>query len=99
MREQHKLERGEYWQEEWAKFKKGLSQKTGKLINDLVVHRAEDYRRVIEESDLMFKATPIEKRQGGNVWQMSLRRARCSAPTRAPAANRVAGTAGRGTSA
>ena len=21
----------------------------------------------------MFKATPIEKRQGGNVWQMSLR--------------------------
>jgi hypothetical protein len=35
--------------------------------------RAEDYRRVIEESDLMFKATPIEKRQGGNVWQMSLR--------------------------
>jgi hypothetical protein len=67
-----------FWQEEWAKFKQGLSKKTGashqprrcrmcvgsvkycnvlagKMINDLVVHRAEDYRRVVEESDIMFK--------------------------------------------
>ena len=29
----------------------------GKMINDLVVHRAEDYRRVVEESDIMFKVT------------------------------------------
>jgi hypothetical protein len=27
------------------------------MINDLVVHRAEDYRRVVEESDIMFKVS------------------------------------------
>ena len=31
----------------------------GKMINDLVVHRAEDYRRVVEESDIMFKVNCV----------------------------------------
>jgi hypothetical protein len=29
------------------------------MINDLVVHRAEDYRRVVEESDIMFKVCDV----------------------------------------
>ena len=41
--------------------------------DELVFDRMESYRMMLEEKALLAKATPIEKRHGGNVWQMSLR--------------------------
>ncbi len=50
-----------------------MSKRLNKDPEDLVISRAEEYRVMLEETDLMVKATPVDKRHGDNVWMMSLR--------------------------
>ena len=47
--------------------------KNKKSLNAKTEHR---YRMMLEEKELITKATPIEQRQGANIWQV------CSMPER-----------------
>ena len=74
-REERILTRHEKRQREWEEFRTRMVKKLGKHHDpdNLVFNRAEEWRAMLEEKDLLMKAQPIESRQGSNLWQMSLR--------------------------
>jgi len=75
VREKRILTRHEKRQREWDEFRERMVKKLGKEKDpdNLVINRAEEWRAMLEEKELLVKAKPIEQRQGSNVWQMSLR--------------------------
>eukprot|EP00941_MAST-03F_sp_MAST-3F-sp1_P000293 g293.t1 len=60
-------------QDGWNKWKRNTAHRVGKSEADLVVSRAEDYRAMLEEYDLVNKALPKAEKQGSDFWMMSLR--------------------------
>uniref|UniRef100_A0A7S1EDU6 MYCBP-associated protein n=1 Tax=Hemiselmis andersenii TaxID=464988 RepID=A0A7S1EDU6_HEMAN len=60
-------------QAQWEAFRQRMAKRLHKDPDDLVINRAEEYRMMLEEQDLISKATPVENRHGDNVWLMSLR--------------------------
>jgi hypothetical protein len=75
VRESRILTRHEKRQREWDEFRSRMVSKLGKERDpdNLVFNRAEEWRAMLEEKELLMKAQPIEQRQGSNLWQMSLR--------------------------
>ena len=50
-----------------------MAKKLGKNVSDLVVSRSEEYREILEEYELIKKATPLYQKHGNEYWMMSLR--------------------------
>ena len=72
-REERVLRRWEQQQKEWKSMKKNIAQKVGKKQDELVITRAEEWREMVEEIDLMTKSIPL-KSMSSNHWQHSLRK-------------------------
>ncbi|EKX34919.1 hypothetical protein GUITHDRAFT_166109, partial [Guillardia theta CCMP2712] len=73
VKEQRILTRHEKRQAEWEAFRARMAKRLNKDPDDLVINRAEEFRMLLEEKDILGKVVPIEKRHGANLWQMSLR--------------------------
>jgi len=72
-REERVLRRWEQQQKEWKSMKRNIAQKVGKTADELVITRAEEWREMVEEIDLMTKSIPL-KSMSSNHWQHSLRK-------------------------
>lgn len=61
-RQPHIMARHAKRQAEWNAFRTRMARRLKKDPDDLVINRAEEYRLMLEEQDLITKATPIEAR-------------------------------------
>ena len=57
----------------WDTFKLRMARQLGSTLDELVFSRAEEYREMLEDFQLMMKAIPAKEQHGPNTWEMSLR--------------------------
>ena len=64
----------------WESFKDRMARQLGVSIDELVFSRAEEYREMVEDFQLLQKSIPPEEQHGPDQWEMSLRNAwtRCA---------------------
>ena len=60
---------------EWERFKVRMSHQLGKTVDELVFSRAEEWREMLEDFQLLQKAEPPEEASNPDQWEMSLRNA------------------------
>ena len=60
---------------DWERFKVRMTRQLGKTVDELVFSRAEEWREMIEDFELLSKAVPPEEAQDPDQWEMSLRNA------------------------
>ena len=73
LKEERARKRWEQQQQEWQRFKSAMARKLGRDESKLVVSHAEEYREMVEEYDMIQKATPPDQKHGSEYWMMSLR--------------------------
>ena len=74
-KETRALAKWERQSHEWERFKVRMSHRLGKTVDELVFSRAEEWREMLEDFQLLTKAEPPEEASNPDQWEMSLRNA------------------------
>ncbi len=74
-KETRALAKWEKQSRDWERFKVRMSHKLGKTVDELVFSRAEEWREMLEDFELLTKAEPPEEASNPDQWEMSLRNA------------------------